>query len=400
MPAREFSHLRSLDGIRGIAVLMVVMIHSHLCSFGWVGCRFFVLSGFLITRILLAESEQPLRDYLRRFYWRRGLRIWPLYFGFLLLCAVTSLTVHIPETMPRAWPWLVTFSYNFARISPHFADSNYFGHFWTLCIEEQFYLMWPFVVFFLSRASLRRVVIFLLIGGPLLRLVSGFALSGVLDTPYQIQRGVHNLATSHLDAFAAGALLTILPLEWRNWITPRAGKIFLIILCITGVAGIAQSFVLRATGLPSQWLSVGYGGLEHFHQYVWAYSLLNFTSAALILCALEDTPLRRWLAQPWLAYIGKISFGVYVLHLPLMYISLQLWPGHYHSPSGLIRFITYFAITISLASASYFFFEKRFLMLKDVGWGNPRKSRTSSAKFGDAPESLSNEDQLAEHKGK
>jgi peptidoglycan/LPS O-acetylase OafA/YrhL len=85
----ELPYVKSLDGIRGIAVLLVIMIHSHLCSFGWVGVQmFFVLSGFLITTILTSDSGQGFKNYLLRFYWRRGLRIWPVYFGFLGVCVV------------------------------------------------------------------------------------------------------------------------------------------------------------------------------------------------------------------------------------------------------------------------------------------------------------------------
>src|ERR1041385_2325106 len=145
-----FPYYKSLDGIRGVAVLMVVFLHSRLMPFGWVGVQvFFVLSGFLITSILQTQTDRPFGFFMRRFYWRRGLRIWPLYFLFLALCLIAHACLRIPETWPSAWPWLASFTYNIVRISPHFADSDYFGHFWTLCVEEQFYLVWPFAVFFL-----------------------------------------------------------------------------------------------------------------------------------------------------------------------------------------------------------------------------------------------------------
>ncbi len=370
---KELPYFKSLDGIRGIAVLLVIMIHSHLCSFGWVGVQmFFVLSGFLITRILVSDSGQDLKGYLLRFYWRRGLRIWPVYFGFILVCVIAYFLVKIPESTPTAWPWLVTFTYNFGRFFPGFADSNYYGHFWTLCVEEQFYLVWPFVVFFLSPTGLRRVVITMVLAGPMVRLVSGLCLGSWLETPAQIAKAVHSLPTSHLDAFAFGALLTMLPARLGEWIKSRAMKVFLAMLTVTVIAGLTQAVILQANRLNPGWLAFGYGGMADYFQYTWTYTLLNATSAALIFCALQPTILRRWLTWPWLSHIGKISYGLYVFHLPLMHISHAVWPAGYHSAQGLTRFVIYFVVAVSVSSASYFFFEKRFLALKDSGWGARR----------------------------
>ena len=333
------------------------MIHSHLCSFGWVGVQmFFVLSGFLITRILSSDSSKDLKIYLLRFYWRRGLRIWPVYFGFLAVCAVAYFLIKIPESTPTAWPWLVTFTYNFGRFIPNFADSNYYGHFWTLCVEEQFYLVWPFVVFFLSPIALRRVVVTMVLAGPVVRFVSGLCLGSWLETPAQIAKAIHSLPTSHLDGFAFGALLTMLPARLGEWMRSRAMKLFLVMLAVTVAAGLTHAFILQANHLNPGWLALGYGGMSDYFQYTWTYTLLNATSAALILCALQPTILQRWLTWSWLSYIGKISFGLYVFHLPLMHISHAIWPAGYHSVQGLTRFVIYFVVAISVSSVSYFFF--------------------------------------------
>ena len=368
---KELTYLKSLDGIRGIAVLLVIMIHSHLCSFGWVGVQmFFVLSGFLITRILVSDSCQNLKGYLLRFYWRRGLRIWPVYFGFLTVCIISYFLIKIPESTPTAWPWLVTFTYNFGRFLPGFADSNYYGHFWTLCVEEQFYLVWPFAVFFLSPIALRRVVIAMVVAGPVVRFVSGFCLGAWLETPAQIAKAVHSLPTSHLDAFAFGALLTMLPTKLGEWLKWRAMKVFFAMLAVTVIAGLTHAFILKTNGLEPAWLALGYGGMADYFQYTWTYTLLNATSAALVFCALQPTILQRWLTWPWLLHIGKISYGLYVFHLPLMHISHSIWPAGYHSVQGLTRFAIYFLVALALSTLSYRIFEKRFLGLKDSFWGS------------------------------
>ncbi|NOS72866.1 MAG: acyltransferase [Verrucomicrobia bacterium] len=383
MHSTSLPYVKSLDGIRGIAVLMVMMIHSRLCPFGWVGVQFFfVLSGFLITGILHAQRTSPLKEYLGRFYWRRGLRIWPLYFAFLLVCTACFWFVRVPETLPESWRWLLTFTYNFVRISPHFTDSNYFGHFWTLCVEEQFYIVWPFVVFLLRPAWLLRLVVVLVLAGPLVRFLTGLGFATIYDTPYQISRGVHNLTTSHMDAFGIGALIALLPVGAKNWLSPRVWRIFLITICVTVCAGVCQSMMLWRSGAEPHWLGLGYATIDEFHAYVWAYSLLNLCGAALILCALADTPVSKLLQLPWLAYIGKISFGVYVLHLPILQLFLIHWSAPYHSAQGLIRFVVFLILACGLASLSFHLFETRFLNLKDLLWAGKRGCNISQQPSG------------------
>ena len=362
-----FPYYKSLDGVRGIAVLMVILIHSHLMPFGWVGVQiFFVLSGFLITGILLTQTDRPLGLFMRRFYWRRGLRIWPLYFLFVGLCALAYVLVGIPENWRAAWPWLFSFTYNFARLIPNFHDSDYFGHFWTLCVEEQFYLVWPFAVFFLSLRNFRRMVLFLVLAGPLLRYLTGLFIASHFDGTYSISRAVHNLPTSHLDAFAWGGLLAVAPVEWRQRIAPWSMRILLIALTITVGAGLLQSCAHWRHGLRPHWLALGYGDLGNLYQYVWAYSLINLTSAALILCAIEDTIVSRWLSFRPLAYIGTISYGVYLWHLPFLHLFVVYWPATFHSVSGLVRFAVYFLVTLGVATTSYYCFEKYFLSMKKL----------------------------------
>ena len=223
--------------------------------------------------------------------------------------------------------------------------------------------------FFLSPIALRRIVITLVVAGPVVRFVSGLCLGAWLETPAQIAKAVHSLPTSHLDAFAFGALLTLLPARLGEWLRSRAMKVFLAMLAVTVIAGLTHAFILQANRLSPGWLALGYGGMADYFQYTWTYTLLNATSAALIFCALQPTILQRWLTWPWLLHIGKISYGLYVFHLPLMHISHSIWPASYHSPQGLTRFASYFLVALALSTLSYRIFEKRFLGLKDSFWG-------------------------------
>lgn len=362
-------YYKSLDGIRGIAVLMVMLIHSHLLPIGWVGIQaFFVLSGFLITGILVSQKNSPFSVFIGRFYWRRGLRIWPLYFLFLILCAIAYAFLRIPETLASTWIWLVTFTYNIARISPEFNDSYYFGHLWTLCVEEQFYLVWPFAVFLLPLRRFRWLVLLIVLSGPFIRYFTGLYFSEFFDSPFSIQRAVHNMPTSHLDAFASGALLAVLPSDLRARIAPKASLIFLAVLAVTITTGILQAWFLWQHGLPPHWFALGYGELEYFYQYVWAYSLLNLTSVCLVFCAIENTAISRLLSFRPLVFIGAISFGFYVYHLPLMHIFAAAWPADYRSLSGLGRFVVFFFTTLAVSAFSYFYFERYFLKMKSLSW--------------------------------
>jgi peptidoglycan/LPS O-acetylase OafA/YrhL len=111
-------------------------------------------------------------------------------------------------------------------------------------------------------------------------------------------------------------------------------------------------------------MALGYDDLAYFHQNVWGYSALNFSSAALVFCALENATVSRLLSFRPLAFVGMISFGVYVWHLPLMRVAAMVWPAEPHSIVGLVRFAVYFVVTIAVATLSYFGFERYFLRLK------------------------------------
>jgi len=368
-------HFKGLDGVRGIAVLMVLAIHSRMLPFGWIGVPiFFVLSGFLITGILLTQTNRPIRSFLAQFYWRRGLRILPVYYLYMAICAICYVAVRGPATWPAERAWLLTFTYNIARVSPHLPDSDYFGHLWTLCVEEQFYLVWPFVVYFLPLKQFRRLVVLLVLAGPLVRYASGSILAAHLGETGDVARAVRCLPTSHLDAFAFGALLAVAPAEWLRRLKASAGPLFFVVVALTFGAGFAHAYLLRAHGLPPHWLALGYDSLEYFHQYAWAYSLLNLFGAALVLCAISDTLISRLLSYRPLAYVGAISYGLYLWHLPLLCVFSTIWPAQFHSASGLARFAVYFAAALGVAALSYHGFERHFLRMKDMRPGKALKA--------------------------
>jgi len=200
-----------LDAVRGIAIL-VVLAHnlrgfssppfSLVTNYGWMGVDlFFVLSGFLITGILLDLKSSE--NYFRNFYARRSLRIWPLYYSMLILMFVILPLVRpqdAHEVFQRSTPWwsYPFFLQNFLVAAPSLAAGP-LGVSWSLAVEELFYLVWPFVVRFVSRESLQWIAWAVLLASPMLRLQFIARHWIIYSNPF-----------CRLDGMMAGALLAIL----------------------------------------------------------------------------------------------------------------------------------------------------------------------------------------------
>jgi peptidoglycan/LPS O-acetylase OafA/YrhL len=143
-------------------------------------------------------------------------------------------------------------------------------------------------------------------------------------------------------------------------------------LLVMTAAGLTQAWYLQRNSLPAHWLCLGYDNLEYFKQYVWAYSLLNLTSAAFIFCAMENVAVMRLLSFRPLVSIGVISYGVYVWHLPLLRIFGMFWVAAPHSLMGLVRFSVYLAASIGTAALSYVCYERYFLKIKNRSSASPK----------------------------
>jgi peptidoglycan/LPS O-acetylase OafA/YrhL len=137
-------YVPALDGVRCFAGLIVAMYHCHILAAGWIGVQvFFVLSGFLISSILLDAKERHAETFFRRFYWRRTLRIFPLYFAYLAVAAISFALFAVPAAWGELWGWLLTYTSNFSRMMVYDKGTEFFIHFWSLAVEEQLYQRWP-----------------------------------------------------------------------------------------------------------------------------------------------------------------------------------------------------------------------------------------------------------------
>jgi peptidoglycan/LPS O-acetylase OafA/YrhL len=366
-------HLPALDGLRGLAILLVLLDHftrlqpttafeqllSRVATVGWVGVDlFFVLSGFLITGILLDAKGGE--SYFRNFYLRRACRIFPLYYGYLLL-----LLVGLPHTGvlssgeirnlldTQGWYWSYLSNVMIARAGSWEPIPMETLHFWSLAVEEQFYLLWPMVVWLVPDRRLKWACVGALVGSLLLRLVlRGAGQPGLV---------MYVLTPSHLDPLAVGAWLAVSSREPRllerltRWAYP------LILVSALGVVAImmmARGPVVNSLAMQS----VG-------------YPLLAVLCAGILLAALagrDDSPVNRlWRSRP-LGFFGRHSYALYVLH-PLLLLLAIRWGYDVSDFAALmgsqLLAQTWFAAVMVTASAgvavvSWHCWEQPFLRLK------------------------------------
>ncbi len=369
---------KSLDGLRGIAILLVIVFHFGYFGAGWIGVQiFFVLSGYLITSILSAEKEQPVEFYLKRFYWRRSLRIFPLYFGYLLLLALVYAMSGKPTIFAARWPYLFTYTYNYALLLAPFDESVSFTHFWSLAVEEQFYLCWPFVVYFCSPATLRKVIGVALIACPAIRLMAVLMAHAVVPEHPFPGLFAYSPLPCQFDALATGAGIALLRHD-------RGGRPWLAFNLVTAAA-LALALINLTLARPGLWPELnphnwhlltttwyafndlGYPLIAtERYQYVWSYTVINLWAALLIVNLTRGGRMAHWLSHRFLVHSGKISYGLYVLHYPLLGLLKLVVSFTVLSLTGLITFGIYLLVVYLLANLSFRFFEAQFLAWKDA----------------------------------
>lgn len=326
----------ALDGVRAIAVIGVIASHSGLFGLGWVGVDiFFGLSGYLITGILLdaKAAAAGARRYFVSFYMRRVLRILPLAWTFALIMAA----------LRGEWtglPWYVGFAVNWLPQSPPPRD---LGHYWSLAVEEQFYLIWPAVVLLASRTTLRRVSFAIIAFDVACRL-------GVsLWPPEFATEQFRGLATfARADTLLVGALLAQ---RERHGGWGREAAWALPATVLAGVVFVA----LRLMELE---------GVMPILTYNLKWPLLALGVGAGLTVVLTKPP--RMLQWRWLVWIGKVSYGVYIIH-PLFARWLH---EQFTLAQAPLIFVIQLGLTLPLAGLSWYLFESPILKLKRL-WPMP-----------------------------
>jgi peptidoglycan/LPS O-acetylase OafA/YrhL len=359
-------HFASLDGLRGIAILAVIGFHAELLAdatgfgrivelaldSGWIGVQlFFVLSGFLITRILLRTQSSP--QYYTSFFARRMLRIFPLYYAALfVLFVVWPVLGSQPQALRDEQPvWLWLYLSNWSE--PLHLGGHSVSHFWSLAVEEQFYLVWPFLI---HRRTPMQV----------LRLCAGLTLASIAVRAGMAWASADRLAIymftfCRMDALALGAAaaaaLQLPALRARLAASGRhllIGAAVLSLLWLWLTHGPARKLLLDLTlGLTALALS--------FALLVLAAACGEATSPALWL---------RALSARWLRLVGKYSYAMYVIHKPLhdyAFKPLLTSMGMRHVnnvPLALLYAVALMVVAFGLAWISFHVIENPFLRLK------------------------------------
>jgi peptidoglycan/LPS O-acetylase OafA/YrhL len=358
-------YIRNLDGVRGLAITLVMVFHyNYILEFGWVGVQlFFVLSGFLITSILLKNKEQSAGSYFGGFYWRRSLRIFPIYYFYLLVIFASYLLLHTPLDFVAKAPWLFTYTYNLYPLVGGFSFDIFFTHLWSLCIEEQFYLLWPLVIFFFSKRQLKTVLILFIFCVPIIRFFFGQYLINI-GTPHDfVGQIIYRFTFSQWDSFAFGAAIPVFTLRERIKNPQKYLSLGLLLLLVVGIINLIS---LRAQNVPVQISSLGFSiGIIENYQHIWSYSLLGIVAMLLILASLQSNKiLDSLLGNPVSVFIGKISYGLYVYH----WVIWMTFNKFVHDLSPTIQvfcFIAFLFICVGVSYLSYLFIERPLLAMKD-----------------------------------
>jgi peptidoglycan/LPS O-acetylase OafA/YrhL len=336
------AHLPILDGLRAIAVGTVIFGHANYPVRGIPSdlgvSAFFVLSGFLITRLLLQEHESTGHLSIARFYMRRTLRIFPAYYAFVIISYAVD-AWHGHQWDPVLLRSALTYTVNYFNAFHHHPTTSV-AHAWSLAVEEQFYLLWP-LVFIILMARGRRAVI-TGVGAIALAVVvwrSWLTLAVHADPSY-----VYNAFDTRFDNIAIGCLLALTlgysgAMSSAEWIGRRAWYPLITLALV----------LFSRLAMP-----------QAYH-YSIGFSVDALLVAVLIvqLLQLHGTPLWSWLDTPAVRYLGVISYPMYLYHA---------WGasfGHRFPVHGRgIEFAAGLLATILLASGSYYFIERPFLRVK------------------------------------
>jgi peptidoglycan/LPS O-acetylase OafA/YrhL len=349
-----------LEAIRGLAILLVLFVHGFVgthgnrlsgvsgaflrfTSGGWLGVNlFFVLSGFLITGILLDSKSRAF--YYRKFYVRRALRILPAYYALLLLLVLTK-----ASTLPFA---ALSFVY-LANLTPLFGVAVCYGPLWSLAVEEHFYLLWPVLVKRTKTWGLTMTAASLLVLCPLLR-AQFFLMHG------DLQR-LNSYTWLVVDGLATGSLIAVFLRSHfgSRKITRWAG-------CCMILASAAAMYAGREHGILTRTRLLG----AMFQVTVWN---VLFAGVLLLLLLAFSGKFKHVQDVPGLGYLGSISYGLYLIHfqifrwydLILTKFRLGMLTRNATFQTMWLRFAIVTAVSIAVASLSRKYFEERFMRMKE-----------------------------------
>lgn len=321
----------ALDGLRALAITAVVVFHSapNLLPGGWWGVDlFFVLSGFLITSLLMQETDRFGSIKRLAFYARRALRLWPAFALVLLFCTAIALGSKNPKNGLESVAMSGLYVMNWNRAYAWFPDVG-LGHTWSLAMEEQFYLVWPFLLtIFLPRRPL---------AWTLGLIAAVLALRVAMLSAGASTERIMNGFDTHSDGLLIGAALAIVNIRHPKAV-PWLAKGALVIAPI--------AIILLAVPVETKYVDS------------FGLTIVAIVSASLVVLGMTSRIAGGILSLGFLRYTGKISYGWYLWHMPVLSL------GVHHLKGGLPLVSALAVASYSIAALSYHFVERPILRLK------------------------------------
>jgi len=337
--------IKQLDGWRGLAILFVLCFHffdfgflKNVFYFGWSGVDlFFTLSGFLITGILLDTKNNS--RYYQSFIIRRILRIFPLYYAVLLVFLFISRESNATNWFPQYQVYFWTYTSNYL-----FMEKGFFqplGHFWSLAIEEQFYLIWPLVVLITTRRQLILISLFLIILGIIIRATSNSALV-TFGNPL-----------AHLDGLLFGATAAVLVRENKELVFKNIRRVVFIATIFFSIYLITYLFT---NGIQAE---------SEFYKLPLTFTFVSVIFSSMLVLSLKNAFLKTLLSNKILLFFGKYSYGMYVFNSIIFHYLNWLGVDRFIDNVKLIFYLFGLLLTVLISYISFNFYEVHFLKLKE-----------------------------------
>lgn len=373
--SKSHKHIPSLDGIRGAAVLLVFFVHygggaksanpvlhfiGVATQVGWCGVTlFFILSGFLISGIIWDSRERP--GWRRRFYFRRTLRIFPVYYASLALVFLTALYFRTASSSPsRIWVYALYLQNVPLPLHPAALGSPlHVDHFWSLAVEEQFYLIWPFLlgrIRRLDRARALCVAVFLL--SAIFRIVAWYFLPATDSAGVSLHRafyGAYGFTLCRAGELAAGAYLAMCYRDAALWNRIKAIAPFALLVSGLGFL-VSGQYAHTLTDECAAGFLVG-------------LPLMTILLASVLVLALGNGIVSRAARWRWLRWLGGISYGFYIFHVLFTPVFEGTAAKITHQTTGNVflgmTFVVALLLSTFLAWVSFRYFESTFLRLKN-----------------------------------
>src|SRR5690554_6258425 len=389
---KRLKYIPALDGVRGVFCLLIITHHwimpylqGPFALLWWILQLFFVLSAYLITKILLYDkSRMGTKDLLKRFYVRRSLRIFPLYYlytlligGLLLLVGTTEVGAANKDVIyfKENWFFLYTYTYNFAEIINYFRGVEYipaplFSHLWSLSLEEQFYFVIPLIIAVLPLKYLRIGVVGLILFAPFLRLIAYYVLHSIHPEREWLGLIAFRNTIFQMDSLAYGVAIAIFDVSKIK----RAVLWFLSIAAVwLSYTLISGYFIAQSGEAANLWFAIKeYTFMTHHYNYTLLFTIANLMCAFFVITLVNDTIMNKFFSSKLTVFLGKISYGMYVWHYFVMILAagilhmffgdLEKFFGNFIVEVGMFSF--YVGLLILVSYLSYRYFEVFFVKLK------------------------------------